>query len=183
MDLQDSGQASPGDPTLAADAGIDPLIAALTRPIVALETRYRAAGRAVTDIIQDLNRLSASTREQATSPPPTAELLEQRPPLGRLQVTFDDEAVLLDFQAAVAALPGVQSVTTLGNRGNQLTLLVELGASPVETAGGPAPASSDSGQPTQVCTMCGRILVEGGPQVSHGLCPACAARFQEMRPR
>lgn len=183
MDVQDSGQAPPGPAASAADAGFDPLIAALTRPIAALETRYRAAERTVADIIEDLSRLSARTRGRDLSPdprtPPPAEPLEERPPLGRLQVSFDDDEILLDFQAAVAAFPGVRSVTTLGKRGNQVTLLVELGSSHGETADGDGPPTGGDEQPTVVCTVCGRVLEWGGRDVSDGLCAECTAQFMK----
>ncbi|MEP7216144.1 MAG: hypothetical protein ABI782_07810 [Anaerolineaceae bacterium] len=183
MDFQDSGDVPPG-PASGPDAEFDPLIAALTRPIVALETRYRAAGQTVTEIIEGLSRLSAGTRGRGLSPdlraPLSAEPAEERPPLGRLRVSFDDDAILLGFQAAVAALPGVLSVTVLGKRANQVDLLVELESSEGATASGAGPQTGNAVQPTMVCAVCDRILVKGGREVTHGLCAACTSQFMKI---
>jgi hypothetical protein len=40
--------------------------------------------------------------------------------------------------------------------------------------------SSDSASITVVCAWCTRMMVAGGPLVSHGICQSCAGRFEEL---
>lgn len=36
---------------------------------------------------------------------------------------------------------------------------------------------------TVVCAWCGELLVDGGPEVSHGLCEPCASGLARALPR
>jgi hypothetical protein len=165
-------------------APTDPLFEAIARPIAALQARYRTAGRTVTTIIDDLGHLAATVRAQDPSAPLTSSTMEppdRRPPLARLETSFDNDAVLVDFVDDVAALPGVRSIATVGKDANQVTVLVDLRSSPTETGDGGAPLPDDASNPTVICSVCGRILAAGGGDVSHGLCPECTREFLRFK--
>jgi hypothetical protein len=162
----------------------DPLFEAIARPLAALQARYRTAGRAVTTILDDLSHLAATVRAQDPSAPPTpsiTEPLEQRPPLARLETSFDNDAVLIDFVQEVAHLPRVLSAVTIGKNANQVTVLVDLRSSRTETGDGGEPLPADATNPTVICSVCGRILAAGGGDVSHGVCPECAREFLRFK--
>lgn len=162
----------------------DPLFEAIARPVAALQARYRTAGRAVTTIIDDLGKLAATARAQdplAPLAPSATEPLEQRPPLARLEVDFDDADALIEFVQEVAALPSVLSAVTVGKNGNQVTVLVDLRSSRGETGDGGQPLADDASNPTVICSVCGRILAAGGGDVSHGVCPECTREFLRFK--
>ncbi|MGH7752881.1 MAG: hypothetical protein ACREN5_08705 [Gemmatimonadales bacterium] len=86
-------------------------------------------------------------------------------------MSADDLERVLNFQEALALVEGVTNITLIGAPEGRAHLVVELGEV--------AKAAVD---PTIVCAWCGRLIAEGGAQVSHGLCPDCAARVFEQRP-
>ena len=75
---------------------------------------------------------------------------------------------LLTFRDALAETAGVGRV-----------LLTEFGddhATFAITAASAGPEATATEAPSVVCAWCGRLLTLGGSMVSHGICPACAAR-------
>ena len=70
-------------------------------------------------------------------------------------------------------IEGVSGVTVAGSTPTECTLLVELFPD--------SPEPEVKAGPTIVCTSCGRVLVEGDSEISHGLCPDCLREFGSTR--
>ena len=95
-----------------------------------------------------------------------------------LQVRGADFDRLLDLQQRLSELDDVTRVVLTGVEHGKATLLLEMGQ-PATRNESPPPgghALSES-EPTLVCAWCDAVLSVGGPQVSHGLCAACARPF------
>jgi hypothetical protein len=92
--------------------------------------------------------------EQAEKPHDTA--------TASLELATSDVDALLRFQEQLSQIPGVVKITMAGAREGRSRLLIELAR---ET-----PA-------LVVCSNCGKVLVEGEPPASHGLCDDCRTTF------
>jgi hypothetical protein len=79
-----------------------------------------------------------------------------------LELATSDVDALLRFQEQLSEIPGVVKIAMAGATEGRSRFLVELAR---ET-----PA-------LVVCSNCGKVLVEGQPPASHGLCNDCRASF------
>ncbi len=106
-----------------------------------------------------------------------SEIGDSRPVVG--EVHGGNFERLLDLQQRMSELEGVASVVVTGVDRGRATLLVDLQHSPPPLGEPLNFTNSEPGEvpPTLVCAWCGAILSVGGPQVSHGLCAACAEPF------
>jgi hypothetical protein len=154
---------------------------ALREPLLELRDAYLAAAEQVLATLEGINELLAVHGLEGARAAPAAGLpidvprpkaaaatdeSEARERTVRMEIRGGDIARMIDFQERLGQIQEVSRVSVIGLEGDRATLLVEL----------------DKPQaPTTICMGCDRVLAEGGPKVSHGLCDSCAAAFKSQR--
>ena len=136
------------------EAPADPLIESVLQPMRDLLRRYQRASKVVEHAIEALQGQIEGRR--ADNPEHFA------PQIASLEAESSDVDALLEFQERLSEVPGVLRVTVAGAKSGTSTFIVEL-----------APESAR----LVVCTNCAKILSEGPPPASHGLCEECRAVF------
>lgn len=165
----------PNRESSASPAAGGSLLDSLVQPLRDLQQQYLRALALVEQMERELDGVVTRVAQPSPGPQPRPATASgpARPPLARLQVRFPNQEALLGFEQQLSALEGVSGVTVAGSTPTECTLLVELF--------GDAPEPGPEPGPTIVCTNCGRVLVEGGPEISHGLCPDCLREFGSTR--
>lgn len=153
---------------------------ALREPLLELRDAYLAAADQVLTTLEGINELlalngvegpraapaAAPTGMQRPRTVPASRESEPRERTVRMEIRGGDIARMIDFQERLGQIKEVSRVSVVGLEGDRATLIVEL----------------DKPQaPTTICMGCDRVLAEGGPTVSHGLCDSCAAAFKAQR--
>lgn len=136
------------------------MIIAVQEPMETLLLRYR---RVLAQVERNVALL------EGVPPPvtPGATGQEAGSSLVRLETGPADLSALLAFQERLAELTGVLRVTIAGSNESRTTFLVELD-----------PGGNNGARPQRsVCARCGKVLTEGDPPTSHGLCDDCGNQF------
>lgn len=121
-----------------------------------LLARYRRISSAVDGAIDALEReLGPGAAAPQRGPARIATLLADG----------DDIDALLDFQERLSEIDGVLKVTVAGTQSGRTTFLVEL---------------ADDSRQLVVCANCGKVLQDGQPPASHGLCDDCRSAFGRL---
>ncbi len=142
-------------------------------------TRERAL---LDQVLRELTRLKDAVEEQAAAfeaaeaGEPSIAAQPPRPPGVELQVV--DTERLLEFIEHLSDVPGVGRISVISPGPGRATLLVELLEGEPEFEEEPAPDPSPGGEGfTIACAGCGKVLSQGGPQVSHTFCDECVRRL------
>ena len=172
----------------------NPLLAALLAPLDDLRDQYEGALASMTAIVAELAGLRARASGTGEAALSSAEAHVRPAPLEperegtsagtrgirpiELQVRGADFDQLLDLQQRLSDLADVTRVVVTGVQHGKATLLMDMGEPEVPSQPvSPGASSPPEGLPTLVCAWCDAVLSVGGPQISHGLCAACAQPF------
>ncbi len=167
------------------------MLDAILAPLRDLLHRYDEAAAVIADVTAGLEDM-LDAREQGQAPGTTS-AHEDRRPAGAanqpgslwVEVGAASPDAVLAFVDGLRSLPGVQHVTVAGATSARTNFLVELQHhEPAETALEGSLEPAGGGRHALVCVHCLRVIVPGGPDVSHGLCPDCLEPFisQAARP-
>ncbi|MBI2765301.1 MAG: hypothetical protein HYX53_05225 [Chloroflexi bacterium] len=101
---------------------------ALVQPLMHARETYRDVQRRVLQLAAGLEALVGARPDAAATPPlRPARTVESGEAPQTSQAGEESVDDLLDFQARVAAIEGVERVSMVGHRFGQVTMLVELG--------------------------------------------------------
>jgi len=166
----------------------------LLAPLDDLRDQYERALASMTDILEELSTLRARASGTGNAALSSARTNVQSAPLQpereagsagtrgsrpiELQVRGADFDQLLDLQQRLSDLDDVTNVVVTGVEHGKATVLIEMREPEIRRQPvSPGVSSPPDRAPTLVCAWCEAVLSVGGPQISHGLCAACAQPF------
>ena len=134
------------------------MVDSVLQPMRDLLARYERVAATVEGAISALEAQLHARQKNKPMEPPTG--------IATLEAQGSAIDTLLEFQERLSELPGVLKVVIAGTKSGRSSFLVELASEAPRLV---------------VCSSCGKVLTQGVPPASHGLCEDCRADFGRSR--